>query len=106
MSVGCEGGDIDYNIKLDVTDTVANIAELNKLWTTYLSLVRRAGLPENIVELMSQIQQLRVMIETTYRSLMILYAASGPIGWLIGFGGLALSTFMMADMMEARRPQY
>lgn len=97
---------ITYNIQVDTTDAKTNITELNKLFTTYLALARRSGLPENIVDAMARLQQYRIAIETTYRSLMILYAASGPIGWAIGLGGLALSTFMLADVMEARRPQY
>ena len=101
-----EEHDIVYNLKVDTTETAKNIRELNRLFTTYLALARRAGLPENVLDALAQIQQFRVAIETLHRSIMLLYTTSGPIGWAIGIGGLALSGFMLLDQMEMRRPRY
>lgn len=97
---------VTFNLVVDTTNAKTNIVELNKLFTTYLALADKAGLPPNIIEAMRKIQQFRILIETTYRSLMILYTATGPVGWAIALGGLGLSAFMMANTMEARRPQY
>jgi len=101
-----EEQNIIFNIDVNVDDAKANIQELNKLFTTYLSLARRAGLPENLIAAMSRLQQARVAVQALIRSIYILYAASGPVGWIIGLGGLAVSGFMMVDMMNMRRPSY
>jgi hypothetical protein len=101
MSTGCQGGEINYDLKVDTSKAQTNIAELNRLFTTYLSLVRRVGLPENIMDAMSKIQQLRIMIQTATTAINILYTATGPVGWAIGLGGLAVSGFMWVDWVEA-----
>jgi len=106
MSVSCNGGDVTWNLKVDTSATATNIGELNRLLTTYVSLARRVGLPENIMDSISRIQQLRVAAETAYRSIMMLYAGSGPYGWLIAVGGLAISGLMLIDQMEMRRSSY
>jgi len=80
-----------------------DIRELNRLYTTYLSLAHRAGLPEDVVEAMRKIQQLRLAIESAYKSIMILQAATGPLGLATGLGGLALSGLMFADIFSVSR---
>ena len=97
---------VTFNLEVDTSNAKRDLQELNRLFTTYLSLARRAGLPENIVDAMSRIQQLRISIETTYRSLWMLYTASGPIGWAIAIGGLAMGGLMLADQMEMERRRY
>ena len=97
MSVGCTGGDVTYNLKLDNSQAAASIAELNRLFTTYLSLARRTGLPESIVDALSRIYQLQAAIQALYRSILLLEAASGPIGWAIALGGISLSAVMITD---------
>jgi len=95
---------VTFNLELNTTQAFAEIQELNNLFTTYLALARRMGLPDDVMMALSMIQQLRVAAETAYRSIMILYTASGPIGWIIGLGGIALSGFMTADQLT-RRPR-
>jgi len=93
-------------LKVDLQEVTVNITEFNRLFTTYLALARRTGMPENIAEFLSRVQQMRIAVQTLHRSIMLLYASSGPVGWAIGLGGLALSGIMLADQMEMRRPQY
>lgn len=95
---------VTWNLRVETSEAVTNIAELNRGLTTYLALAHRMGLPENIMEGMRLFQQMRIAAETTYRSIMMLYTSTGPVGWAIGLGGLALSGFMAADM-AARRPR-
>ena len=82
---------------MSTSEAVTNISELNRLLTTYVSLARRMGLPENIMDAIAKIQQLRITVQTAYRSIILLETATGPIGWLIGLGGLAITGFMLAD---------
>jgi len=93
-------------LRMDIGRAKIEVAEFNRLFTTYLSLARKFGFPPHAMEFLVKIQQLRVAVQALHRSIMLLYTTTGPIGWLIGLGGLALSAFMMADVMEARRPQY
>jgi len=100
MSVGCQGGEISYDLKVDTTNAKTSITELNRLFTTYLALARRMGLPENVVDAMRQIQQIRIAIQTATIAINALYAATGPIGLAIGLGGLALAGFEIAGVAE------
>jgi len=97
---------ITYNITVNTSEAVTNISELNRLLTTYVALARRLGIEGNLMDAIARFQQLRIAAETAYRSVMLLYTATGPIGWLIGLGGLGLSALMAADQMQARRPRY
>jgi len=85
-------------LKRELAELSPDIRELNRGFTTYLALARRAGLPEDIIDALARMQQLRISIEMAYRSLMMFYAASGPFGALIGLGGLAVSAFTLADL--------
>ena len=91
--------DVIFNLEVNVEEATKDITELNRLFTTYLSLARRSGLPENIIEALARIQQLRVAIQTLYTSILLLEAASGPIGWLTAIGGVTLGAAMLTDQM-------
>lgn len=97
---------ITFNLDVDTSMAQTNIGELNRLLTTYVALARRVGLPENIMEAVRHIQQLRIAFETAYRSAMLFYTATGPIGWAIGLGGMAVSGVMLYDQMEMGRARY
>ena len=88
---------VRFNLEVDVHNAARDIADLNRLLTTYVSLARRMGLPENIMDAIAKIQQLRITVQMAYRSIMLLETATGPIGWAIGLGGLAITGFMLAD---------
>ena len=74
-----------------------SITELNRLLTTYISLARKIGLPPEIMDFIAQMQQLRVTVQMAIRSIQLFYTVSGPIGWLLGLGGLAMTGMMVAD---------
>jgi len=84
---------------------IGEITETNDALTIYLALGRRAG-SEDIRTLISLFQQGRISAEMLTRAFITLTAASGPWGWLLGFGQLALSGLMLSDMMTIRRPRY
>ena len=93
-------------LKHELQGLTEGITELNRAMNTYFALARRSGLPEEIALGINKVLQLKVAFEMTYRSAMLLYTATGPAGWAIGLGGLALSGFMLADQMATRRPYY
>jgi len=90
----------------DLKQLTPAVAETNSLLTTYVALSRRLGLPPNIMDFIAKMQQARITVQMLHRSIMLLYTSTGPIGWVIGLGGLALGGLMMADQMEMRRPRY
>lgn len=90
----------------DLRKAAPRIAEMNRLLTTYVSLSRRAGLPPEILDMIAKVQQARVMVQNLIRSIQMLYLTTGPIGWLLGMGGIAMSAAMVIDLMEIQRPQY
>lgn len=92
--------------KQSVESAKPHVAELNDLLTMYVALVRRSGISPELTTLIAKAQQGRIAIETLTRSIQLFYATSGPLGWAILAGGILLSGFMVADMMEIRRPQY
>ena len=91
------GSFVEYKIRVDTSEAATSGSELNRLFTTYLSLARRTGLPESIVDALSRIYQLQAAIQALYRSILLLEAASGPIGWAIALGGISLSAVMITD---------
>jgi len=101
-----EQHDVTYNLHVDASPAAAELRELNRLLTTYVALARRVGLPPELMDLIAKAQQARIAIDTLTRSIQYFYTVSGPIGWALGLGGLALTAFMVADVMEIGRPQY
>ena len=97
---------VSWNLRVDATDARTEIAELNKLLTTYLALARRLGIPPELTALIMKFQQGRIAVETLARSIQLFYATSGPLGWAIAVGGFALGTLMLADTFEIGVPQY
>ena len=90
-------------LKGDIVDTEKEALKLNQLLTTYVAVARRSGLPPEFLDFIAKAQQARITIQTLTRSIQYFYTVSGPIGWLLGLGGLALSSFMIADLIETER---
>jgi len=97
MSV--EDHTVSFNLEVQTRQVEKQITELNRLLTTYVALARRAGLPPDIIKAIALIQQLRIMVETAYKSIAMMYAATGPLGWIAGLGGLGISLFMYNDLL-------
>lgn len=92
--------------KLEAESAKTSVTELNRLVRIYVALARRGGLPPELMDLIAKAQQTSVAIETLTRSIITFYTVGGPLGWLLGLGGLALSGLMVADIMEIGAPQY
>ena len=83
----------------NIESAKASVVELNSLLTTYLSLARRFGLPDDIMNALAKIQQLITIIRTLRLSLILLQTATGPIGWLTAAGSLAIGGMMASDFL-------
>jgi len=81
------------------------VREMNRLMTMSIALGRQLG-SEDLTVLITRFQQARITAEMFYRSAMMIFTATGPVGWILGLGGVALGTVMLADMAEIRRPRY
>ena len=88
---------VTFNLEVDVREAATSVSELNRLLTTYVALARRAGLEGDIMTALAKLQQLRIAIQTVYRSLMLFYSVSGPLGWILGIGGLTMGGLMLGD---------
>lgn len=86
------------HLKREIEAAKVSMTELNNMFTTYLALCRRFGLPPNIMEFFTLVQQARMAMTGLTRSIQLFYAATGPLGWAIALGGLAISGIMLADV--------
>jgi len=87
-------------------DAYPDVERLIDAGTAYLSLAREAGLSGDLIEFASRARQATIAVETLVRGVYAMYAATGPIGWLIGFAGFAAGTIMLSQQMQIRRPRY
>lgn len=90
----------------DLGKVKTEIREVNQGFTTYLALADESGLPRSMIQGLRTFQQVRIAVEMLHRSFIMMQAATGPIGWLVGLGTFTVSTLMLVDQMEIRRPRY
>lgn len=85
------------------------VADLNNLWRQYLSLAHDIGLPREIMQVATRLQQIHLTGQSAIRTLRLLKLAlleAGPVGWALFIGSAAITGFMLADQMQVRRPRY
>jgi len=92
--------------KHEVDEFKASLREANDLFTTYFALADKAGLDRKFVSMVRQLQQVRIAAQMAYNAIMMLYTGTGPVGWVLGFGSLAISGVMLIDQMEMGRARY
>jgi len=90
----------------DVEVARKHVGELNRLLTIHLALSRRLGLPEPVEDFVNKFVRAKLALDAATRSIQLFYATSGPLGWALLIGGLALSGLMLADSFEMRMPEY
>jgi len=93
-------------VEVDAPKVASATSDLTRLLTTYVALTRRMGLPSEATDMIARLMQIRIMVQSLYRSLILLNTVSGPIGWATLIGGFAITGFMLVDQMEMSRPQY
>lgn len=91
--------EIEYALTVNVEDATTQIRQLERLLFRTMSLLRRMGLPENVTAVINQIQRLITVLRMLRVSLLMLQAATGPWGWIMGGMGLAVAGLTMGDML-------
>lgn len=92
--------------KRELEEAKISFREINNIFTDYIALARRLGLPTDITEQMATIQRLRITAEMMYRTIMMLEVVSGPIGWLQFIAQVGLVAFTAIQEVEIRRSHY
>ena len=98
MSVGCQGGEIDYKLTVDTTKVLRDIQILNTVFNRTISILRKMGLPENIMQAITFIQRMIALLNQLRLTMLALQAASGPYGWTMALLSLAGTQLTAADM--------
>lgn len=100
--MSAEGHTVTFDLEVDVSQTEKDLATVNSLLTTYVALANRAGLPPDIKKGIRLLQQARLVIEMTIKSIQLLIAAelaSGPAGWLVAAGSMGIALFAYTDLL-------
>ena len=90
-------------VKGEIVQMLPSLREANQSLTMFIALRRQLGLKGDIWELVTVLQQIRLSSEMAIRGVYMLYAATGPVGWLVG-GLTALTGLFTA--MSIRSPRY
>jgi hypothetical protein len=99
MSVGCEGGEINYELKVDTTKTARGLLKVQTLLYGILGILHRLGLPEPIDAAIVKIQRLISALNMLRLTLIGVEAASGPIGWAMAGIAVAGTVLTTGDLM-------
>ena len=101
-----EARDYVRSLKDDLSSALPTIREFNDALTMSIALSRRFGITGPIMDVVAMFQQARLAADMFYRSAMLAYTVSGPIGWVLAGGTFLLGTLTMVDAMQIRRPHY
>lgn len=97
MSVGCEGGEIDYKLTVNTANVLREIQILTGFFNSYARLLRKLGLPEEHAKLLREIQKTIMLLQKLRLTMIAVQAASGPIGWALA--GIGAASFLI-DTVE------
>jgi len=84
----------------DLPKVEEKLKSIHRAFTMYFALAQRGGLPENVRQMVVELQKIRIAAMMAYRNLQLLQTAlavGGPVNWLLAAGGVALTGLMMGD---------
>lgn len=93
---------VSFDLEVNTSQVEKDLTKVNSLLTTYVALANRAGLPPDVKKGMRLLEQARLVIEMTVKSIQLLIAAelaSGPAGWLVAAGSMGISLFAYTDLL-------
>lgn len=96
--MSCEGGEVKFDIVLDASQAIAAWNEATRALREYLALANRTGLPENAELAIRRALQLQAALMSLYRSILLLEAASGPLGMVMALISLTAGAFVLKDL--------
>jgi len=85
-------------LQSDLEDAIRTINVASRALTDYLALTRRTGLPANTELAIRRVLQLKAATMGLYRSLMLLQAASGPLGLVTAIISVTADVYMLRDL--------
>ena len=105
MSVGCTGGEITYDLRVDTTKAYDNLIKLEVAATKAIrvlnattTLMRKLGLPEEASAAIRKMQALIIVAYGLAAAMMAVQAASGPYGWVMASISGASTVLGIADL--------
>lgn len=102
MSFGGELETVTFNLEINVEQAYSEMRKLELVFYRYLSLARRAGLPEDISQAFGIIQRQIMfvrMLQTSLIALNLALSAGSPAGVLLALGGFAVASVSMVDTL-------
>ena len=80
---------VSFSLEINVEEALTNIRQVQAILFRTLSLLRRAGLPENVDDAIAKVQRLIAILNALRLTLIAVQAASGPYGWALAAVGAA-----------------
>ena len=99
--VGFETHTVSFEVELDTSDlseATVNINEVTRALHNYLSIARQTGMPPESEAFIRKALQVKTVAMSLYRSLLMLQAASGPLGLVSALISLTATGYMMSDL--------
>lgn len=89
---------VTFNLEVDTSRVLRDIQLVNTAFNRVVSVLRKMGLPENVMEAISFVQRLIMLVNQLRLAMIALQAATGPYGWAMALLGLAGTQFSAADV--------
>jgi len=102
FGVGGELETVTFNLELNVVQAYSELRKLEAAWTRTLSLIRRAGLPEDLSRALGIIQRQIMHVRLLTSAILALNLAlsqGSPAGVLLAITGFAGVGFSMVDSL-------
>lgn len=91
---------VSFSLEVNVQKAYENVRQLQTILYRTFALWRRAGLPEDVDEAISKIQQIISLLNQMRLTAIAAYTATGPIGWALALVGAAGTVATTVEMME------
>ncbi len=92
-----ETNTIEYLLTVSVEDATTHLQQYERLLWRTLSLIQRMGLPDDVNAAIEILQRITMTVRMLHTAIMLLNAASGPIGWAFFAVGATAAAFTAAE---------
>lgn len=102
-----ESVEINYLLTISAEQAISELRSVETLMMRTFSLMRRAGLPENMVEAINKLQRLIMTVRMAQQALMLIQTAmipgAGLIAQIMAIVGVTSMAFVAADTYDYMR---